>query len=105
MRYRSTFGRVEICQTGLIVGSATKQKEETLKTYLEDAAKKALVRANGNSALSIALSLMNMPKIKFKFNRGTEEFDCIALFDEARNLVEIELINTHVSGKITFNKR
>ena len=76
-----------------------------MKDDLKAAAKKALVKANGNSALSIALSFMNMPKIKFKFNRGTEEFDCIALFDEARSLVEIELINTHVSGKITFNKR
>ena len=78
-----------------------------LKKELETAARKALreIECNQSSALAIALSNMNMPKIHFTYRQRVEEFNCTALFDETRNLIEIELRHEKLTGKITFNKR
>lgn len=78
-----------------------------MKKELEQAARKALreLELHETSALAMALSQINMPKVRFKFSYKAIEFDCIATFDEMRTLFEVEIIHPKLSGRITFNKR
>ena len=78
-----------------------------MKQELEQQARRALrnIESNESSTLAKALDLMNMPKVHFRYTRNVTEFTCIALFDEQRKLIEIELIHPKLSGKITYNKR
>lgn len=78
-----------------------------MKSDLQQAARKALrdIELIQNSPEAKALALMNMPKVRFKFNTQTTEFNCTALFDEMRMLIEIEVTSPKLTGKISFNKR
>lgn len=77
-----------------------------MKAELAKAAESArkAIEFQQSSALAIAISHMNMPKVPFDFNYKGVSFNCIATF-EGERLFEIELRHEKLTGRISFNKR
>lgn len=78
----------------------------SLKATLETEARKALrkIQINKDSAIADLETELSLPRVRFQLTHKRLALECIALFDEQRQVIEIQVSHPLIEGKITYKR-